>query len=49
MIDQEAVAFYRDNGYLVVPGVLSRAEVASLREVTDDAADHRLGVDEHTR
>jgi len=35
MIDQQAVAFYRDNGYLVVPDVLSRAEVESLREVTD--------------
>jgi phytanoyl-CoA hydroxylase len=35
MIDQEAVAFYRDNGYLVVPEVLSRAEVEALRKVTD--------------
>jgi phytanoyl-CoA hydroxylase len=35
MIDQEAVAFYRDNGYLVVSDVLSQAEVAALRQITD--------------
>jgi ectoine hydroxylase-related dioxygenase (phytanoyl-CoA dioxygenase family) len=35
MISKQDVAFYRDNGYLVVPDVLSRDEVEALRQVTD--------------
>jgi len=36
MISKQDVAFYRDNGYLVVPNVLSSDEVEALRRVTDD-------------
>ena len=35
MISTQDVAFYRENGYLVVANVLSGAEVAELRRVTD--------------
>jgi phytanoyl-CoA hydroxylase len=47
MIDQEAVAFYRDNGYLVVPEVLSRAEVEALREVTDAFVERARALTSH--
>jgi phytanoyl-CoA hydroxylase len=47
MIDQAAVAFYRDNGYLVVPEVLSRAEVAALREVTDAFVERARTITSH--
>jgi phytanoyl-CoA hydroxylase len=47
MIDQEAVAFYRDNGYLVVPEVLSQAEVAALREVTEAFVERARAVTSH--
>jgi ectoine hydroxylase-related dioxygenase (phytanoyl-CoA dioxygenase family) len=36
MISQQDVAFYRENGYLVVANVLSGAEVEELRRVTDE-------------
>ena len=36
MISQQDVAFYREHGYLVVEGVVSSAEVAELRRVTDE-------------
>jgi ectoine hydroxylase-related dioxygenase (phytanoyl-CoA dioxygenase family) len=36
MISTQDVAFYRENGYLVVANVLSGAEVAELRRVTDE-------------
>jgi phytanoyl-CoA hydroxylase len=36
MISEQDVAFYRENGYLVVKGVLSAAEVADLRRVTEE-------------
>jgi ectoine hydroxylase-related dioxygenase (phytanoyl-CoA dioxygenase family) len=36
MISERDVAFYRDNGYLVVTDVLSPAEVADLRRVTEE-------------
>ena len=36
MIGEREVAFYRDNGYLVVADVLSGAEVAELRRVTEE-------------
>lgn len=35
MIGERDVAFYRDNGYLVVQGVLDATELAELRAVTD--------------
>jgi phytanoyl-CoA hydroxylase len=35
MISEADVAFYEENGYLVVPDVLSRGEVEELRRVTD--------------
>ncbi len=35
MLTESQKAFYRDKGYLVVPGVLSPTELAKLREVTD--------------
>jgi phytanoyl-CoA hydroxylase len=47
MIDQEAVAFYGDNGYLVVPEVLSRAEVEALREVTDAFVERARALTSH--
>jgi len=47
MIDQEAVAFYRDNGYLVVPDVLSRAEVEALRQVTDAFVERARALTSH--
>ena len=47
MIDREAVAFYRDNGYLVVPEVLSQAEVAALREVTEAFVERARAVTSH--
>jgi phytanoyl-CoA hydroxylase len=36
MISQQDVAFYGENGYLVVANVLSGAEVEELRRVTDE-------------
>lgn len=36
MISQQDVAFYRENGYLVVANLLSGAEVEELRRVTDE-------------
>ena len=35
MITDADVAFYRENGYLLVPDVFSPEEVAELRAVTD--------------
>ncbi|HEX3465398.1 MAG TPA: phytanoyl-CoA dioxygenase family protein [Candidatus Elarobacter sp.] len=35
-IGDEQVAFYRRNGYLVVPNVLDEAEIASLRAASDE-------------
>jgi phytanoyl-CoA hydroxylase len=36
MIAEQDIAFYRENGYLVVTGVLSAAEVTDLRRVTEE-------------
>jgi ectoine hydroxylase-related dioxygenase (phytanoyl-CoA dioxygenase family) len=36
MIAEQDIAFYRENGYLVVTDVLSAAEVADLRRVTEE-------------
>ncbi|HEX5079497.1 MAG TPA: phytanoyl-CoA dioxygenase family protein, partial [Geminicoccaceae bacterium] len=47
MIDRDDVAFYRDNGYLVVRDVLSQAEVQALREVTDAFVERARSVTSH--
>ncbi len=47
MIGQQEVAFYRDNGYLVVPDVLSPAEVEALREVTDAFVERAREITSH--
>jgi phytanoyl-CoA hydroxylase len=39
VISQQDVAFYREHGYLVVEGVVSSAELAELRGVTDEFVD----------
>ncbi len=35
MLTAEQVQFYRDNGYIVLRGLLSPTEVATLQRVTD--------------
>ena len=47
MISEQDVAFYEDNGYLVVPDVLSADEVAELRRVTEDFVEAARHVTEH--
>ena len=47
MISEQDVAFYEDNGYLVVPDVLSADEVAELRRVTEDFVEAARHVSEH--
>jgi phytanoyl-CoA hydroxylase len=47
MIDQQAVAFFRDQGYLVVPEVLSQTEIAALREVTEAFVERARAVTSH--
>jgi ectoine hydroxylase-related dioxygenase (phytanoyl-CoA dioxygenase family) len=48
MLSQERVEFYRENGYLVVPDVLSTDEVARLCAVTDRLVAESKAVAEHT-
>jgi len=48
MSSHEQMAFYRDNGYLVLPSVLSADEVAELRRVTDELVAAAKGVKDHT-
>jgi ectoine hydroxylase-related dioxygenase (phytanoyl-CoA dioxygenase family) len=40
-LNEEQVQFYRENGYLVVPNVLSPEELANIREAVDDAYSRR--------
>jgi ectoine hydroxylase-related dioxygenase (phytanoyl-CoA dioxygenase family) len=47
MISEQDVAFYNDNGYLVVPDVLSAYEVAELRQVTEDFVEKAGRVTKH--
>ena len=47
MITDADVAFYRENGYLLVPNVFSPAEVAELRSVTEDFVERAGAVDTH--
>jgi ectoine hydroxylase-related dioxygenase (phytanoyl-CoA dioxygenase family) len=48
MIADRDVAFYRDNGYVVVPGVLEPALVESLRREMNELLDKARGVTGHT-
>src|ERR671910_553697 len=47
MISEQDVAFYRENGYLVVQDVLSRSEVEDLRRVTDEFIEKARAVSAH--
>lgn len=47
MISQQDVAFYRDNGYLVVTEVLSRAEVEVLRATTEELVEAARALTTH--
>jgi phytanoyl-CoA hydroxylase len=47
MISQADVAFYEQNGYLVVRDVLSRSEVEELRRVTDEFVEKARQVRAH--
>ena len=46
MLTSEQIAFYHENGYIVVEDVLSDDEVADLRRVTDDFVERSRGVGE---
>ncbi len=48
MLTESQVAFYRENGYIVVPDVLSSVEIASLRQATDDLVGESRAVTAHT-
>jgi ectoine hydroxylase-related dioxygenase (phytanoyl-CoA dioxygenase family) len=47
MISQQDVAFYREQGYLVVADVLSGAEVEELRRVTDEFVENARSRSSH--
>jgi phytanoyl-CoA hydroxylase len=47
MISDQDVAFYRDNGYLLVPDALQRREVEELRRVTDEFVERARQVAAH--
>lgn len=47
MITDVQVAFYRDNGYVVVDNVLSAAQLAALRREVDDLVAQAAAVQEH--
>lgn len=44
MLNAEQIAFYHDNGFLTVENVLTSAEVAELRRVTDEFVDKSRAV-----
>ena len=48
MISDRDVAFYRDNGYLLVPGVLDASTVAGLRQEMARILDGARSVSQHT-
>ena len=48
MISDRDVAFYRENGYVVVPGVLEPALVESLRREMSEILDKARGITAHT-
>ncbi|MGI9437201.1 MAG: phytanoyl-CoA dioxygenase family protein [Geminicoccaceae bacterium] len=47
MISEQDVAFYNDNGYLVVQNVLSDGEIQELRQVTEDFVERARRVSTH--
>jgi phytanoyl-CoA hydroxylase len=47
MITDQQVAEYRENGFVVVEGVLSEKEVRRLREVTDEMVERARGLTTH--
>lgn len=47
MISEQDVAYYNENGYLVVPNVLSDVDVKDLRRVTDEFVEAARQVTEH--
>lgn len=47
MIDKKEIERYRENGFLVVPDVLSQEEVGDLRRVTDEFVENARHVSEH--
>jgi ectoine hydroxylase-related dioxygenase (phytanoyl-CoA dioxygenase family) len=47
-LSDEQVAYYRSNGFLTVDNVLSPAELAELRSVTDDMVEQSRAVDANT-
>ncbi|MEZ4618972.1 MAG: phytanoyl-CoA dioxygenase family protein [Caldilineaceae bacterium] len=48
MLTQTQIDFYQENGYLGVENVLTSAEVAELRRVTDDFVEQSRQVTDHT-
>jgi ectoine hydroxylase-related dioxygenase (phytanoyl-CoA dioxygenase family) len=48
MLTKNQIDFYHENGYLGVEGVLSAADVAALRRVTDEFVQMSAAVSEHT-
>lgn len=48
MLTKEQIDFYREQGYLGVPDVLSETEVLALRRVTDEFVEKSREVTEHT-
>ena len=48
MLTQEQVEFYHTNGYIVVENVISAADIAELRKITDGFVDKSREVTEHT-
>jgi len=47
MLSAEQIAFYHQNGYLTVENVLSAAELAALRRVTDEFVERSRAVSAH--
>lgn len=47
MISRSDVAFYNDNGYLVIPNVLSADEVAGLRAATEELIQDSANPERH--
>ena len=48
MLSQEQIAYYHETGYLAVENVLSAAEVADLRRVSDEFVAQSAAFTEHT-
>ncbi len=48
MLSQKDIEFYHDQGYLVVPDILSEVEVARLRVACDEMVEHSREVTAHT-